>query len=133
MQGRPGQLVAHVVKFMKPERAFENPEPLRQLMREWSVITPLSPRFQEGVWHRIERVESNAAPEAMTTLWSVIKVRLMAALPRPAVAVTYLTVLFVAGMAVGYWQAQNQTAHLEKDLGMRYLQSVDPYQKPPRS
>jgi phage-related minor tail protein len=101
-------------------------------MREWNVTAPLPPRFQEGVWHRIERAESNAAPEAMTTLWSVIKGWLVAALPRPAVAVTYLTVLFVAGMAVGYWQGQSQSAHWEKDLGLRYVQSVDPYQKPPR-
>lgn len=116
---------------MKPERPSENSEPLRKLMREWNVTAPLPPRFQEGVWHRIQRAESSP-PEATTTLWSVFKAWLAAAMPRPAVAVTYVTVLIGAGMATGYWQAQNQTAHLDNELGTRYVQSVDPYQKPPR-
>ena len=53
-------------------------------------------------------------------------------MPRPAVAVAYATVLLIAGVAAGYWQARNQTAHLDDELGTRYVQSVDPYQKPPR-
>jgi len=120
------------MKFMKPEHPSENSEPLRKLMREWNVTAPLPPRFQEGVWHRIECADSSVSSGAITTLWSVFKARLTAAMRRPAVAVAYLTVLLVAGMAGGYWQAQNQTAHLKDELGTRYVQSVDPYQKPPR-
>ena len=100
-------------------------------MREWKVTAPLPPRFQEDVWHRIEQGECSAA-ETTTTLWSVFKARLAAAIPRPAVAVAYLTVLLVAGVAGGYWKAQSHTAHLDDELGTRYVQSVDPYQKPPR-
>ena len=113
---------------MKPES--ENPEPLRKLMREWQVNEPLPPRFQEGVWRRIQQAE--ATPVTTTTLWSDFRSWLATVTPRPAFAVAYLSVLLVAGMAAGYWQARQNTAHLDNELGTRYVQSVDPYQKPPR-
>jgi hypothetical protein len=117
---------------MKAELPSENSDSLRELMREWNVTAPLPPRFQEGVWRRIERAESNAATKTTITLWSVLKAWLLAAMPRPAVAVAYVTVLLVTGMAAGYTQARNQSARLDHELGMRYVQSVDPYQKTPR-
>ncbi len=43
-------------------------------------------------------------------------------------AVSYLSVLLVAGVASGYWRGQANTAHTRDQLGSRYLQSVDPYQ-----
>ena len=113
---------------MKPES--ENPELLRKVMREWRVTEPLPPRFQEGVWRKIQQAESSATPATTTTLWCVCRAWVAAALPRPAVAVAYLSVLLVAGMTAGYWQARQTTAHLDNELGSRYVQSVDPYQKP---
>ncbi len=115
---------------MKPNS--ENPEPLRKVMREWRVTEPLPPRFQEGVWRKIQQAEVSASPAPTTTLWSMCKAWLAAELPRPGVAVAYLSILLVAGMAAGYWRAQQTTAHLDDELGTRYVQSVDPYQKPPR-
>ena len=111
---------------------FENPEPLHGVLREWRVTEPLPPRFQEGVWRRTQRAESSATPAATTTLWSVCESWLVAALPRPAVAGAYLSVLLVAGMTAGYWQARQSTARLDNELGARYVQAVDPYQKPSR-
>ena len=115
---------------MKPE--FENPEPLRKVLREWRVTEPLPPRFQEGVWRKIHQAEASQRPVPTTTLWSMGMAWLVAALPRPALAVAYLSVLLVAGMAGGYWRARQTTAHLGDELGTRYVQSVDPYQKPSR-
>lgn len=115
---------------MKPES--ENPEPLRKLMREWRVTEPLPPRFQENVWRKIQQTESSAMPAPTTTLWSAFQSWLASAMPRPALAVAYLSVLLVAGMAAGYWQARHTTAHMDDELGRRYVQSVDPYQKPSR-
>lgn len=115
---------------MKPES--ENPDSLRQVLREWKVNEPLPPRFQENVWRRIEQAEAGAVPAATTTGWALFKAWLAATLPRPALAVAYLSVLLVAGMAGGYWQARQTTAHLDNQLGSRYVQSVDPYQKPAR-
>jgi hypothetical protein len=115
---------------MKPES--ENPEPLRRVLRQWQVTEPLPPRFQEGVWRKIEQAEASAAPAATTTLWTLFRTWLTTMLPRPVVAVAYLSVLLVVGMAAGYRQARQATAHLDNELGSRYVQSVDPYQKPSR-
>ena len=115
---------------MKPNS--ENQEPLHKVMREWRVTETLPPRFQEGVWRRIQQAEASVSPAPTTTLWSMWKAWLATALPRPAVAAAYLSILLVAGMAAGYRQAQQTTAHLDDELGSRYVQSVDPYQKSSR-
>ncbi len=101
-------------------------------MREWRVTEPLPPRFQEGVWRKIQQAETSGSPVTTTTFGTLFKAWLMAALPRPAVAAAYLGVLLVAGMASGYWHARQTTAQLDKELGARYVQSVDPYRKPSR-
>ena len=115
---------------MEPES--ENSEPLRKLMREWSVDSPLPPRFQENVWRRIERAEMAApAPAKKASLWAMFLAAVSAALPRPAMAVAYVAVLLFVGAGAGMWQARSQASRVESELGARYVQSVDPYQKPP--
>ena len=99
---------------------------LRKSLRSWSVGTPLPPRFQEQVWQGIERVES----QRKTTLWTRMLDWLETSLPRPALAVSYVTVLLVLGLSAGYWQVRKETAHLDETLGLRYVQSIDPYQTP---
>ena len=123
-------MVVRVTSFMKPESESENPEPLRKVIREWSVTEPLPPRFQEGVWSKIRQSEARGMPAVTTTGWALFKAWLATTLPRPALAVAYVSVLLAAGMAAGYWQARQATAHWENELGSRYVQSVDPYQKP---
>ena len=99
-------------------------------MREWRVTEPLPPRFQEGVWRKIQQADSSAAPATTTTLWALLMARMAAVLPRPAVAVAYMAVLFAVGTASGYWQARTQTSRSHEQMGTRYVQAVDPYQKP---
>ena len=99
-------------------------------MREWRVTEPLPPRFQEGVWRKIQQADSSAKPATTTTLWPVFKAWLASMLPRPAVAVAYVTVLFAVGTTSGYWQARSQTSRSHEQMGTRYVQAVDPYQKP---
>jgi hypothetical protein len=48
----------------------------------------------------------------------------------PAFAVAYVAALLLAGIGTGYWQTRSLTSRVEGDLGTRYVQSVDPYQKP---
>ena len=110
----------------------EKPEPLHRVLSEWRVTEPLPPRFQEGVWRKIQQAEASGKPVATVTAWMMFKAWFAAALPRPAVAVAYLSVLLVAGMAAGYRQARQATAHLDNELGLRYVQSIDTYQKPSR-
>ncbi len=100
---------------MKPES--ENPEPLRNLMREWRVTEPLPPRFQENVWRKIQQAEFSASAVATTTLWS-------------AVATAYVLLLLFVGAGTGVWQARSQASRARDELGSRYVQAVDPYQKP---
>ena len=112
------------------EPKSENPEPLRKAMREWRVSEPLPPRFQEGVWRKIQQAESSATPATTITLWLALKAWLASVLPRPAVAAAYVAVLFAVGTASGYWQARSQTSRSHEQWGTRYVQAVDPYQKP---
>jgi len=111
---------------MKQERPTDDHEPVRKLMQAWTVTASLPPHFNEGVWRRIEQAESNGK----RSLWSSVTERLTALLPRPAVALSYVTVLLALGVAAGHWQARHQTARVDDELGARYVQSVDPYQKP---
>ena len=112
---------------MKPES--ENPEPLGKLMREWRVTEPLPPRFQEGVWQKIQQAESSANPMT-TTLWSAFAAWLSSVLPRPAFATAYVMALLCVGAGTGIWQARSQSTRSHDELGTRYVQTVDPYQKP---
>ncbi len=99
---------------------------LRQRLQEWRVNTPLPPHFPEQVWRRIEQEESAGADSLRLTLQMLLS-RLFA---RPAWAAGYIAVALVAGMSLGYWHGQERADTLSASLGHRYIQSVDPYQKP---
>jgi hypothetical protein len=101
----------------------ENDEALDKLLRRWNVNSSLPPRFQEQVWHRIAKAETQPAPSPWAVLWRLIEV----ALPRPRLAYAYLAVLLAAGVTAGSVTAQIRTSHLHSELSLRYVQSVDPY------
>ena len=88
------------------------------------MTTPLPPRFQEQVWKRIERAEAPGV-----SLAEALRTRLAEWFAQPAFAVAYVTVLIVAGLAIGFKQAQDKTAKWDRQLEARYVQSVDPYQR----
>ncbi|MBI3852993.1 MAG: hypothetical protein HY298_22295 [Verrucomicrobia bacterium] len=99
-------------------------EALRKALHGWVVTPALPPRFQERVWQGIERLES----QPRTTLWILLLDWFETSLPRPALAISYVSVLLVLGLSAGYWQVRKETAHLDETLGLRYVQSIDPYQ-----
>lgn len=109
---------------MKDDHSNLNDDTLNKALGEWPVTTPLPPRFRQQVWQRIEA--RSAAPSA----WDVLRQWFEATFAKPAVAVSYVTVLVLAGLTAGFVQAQTKTARLETTLGARYVQSVDPYQAP---
>ena len=39
-------------------------------------------------------------------------------------------VLLFVGAGTGIWQARSQSSRSQDELGKRYVQTVDPYQKP---
>lgn len=110
---------------MRADQAPEDDRPLRQVLREWRVDTPLPPRFQEEVWRRIGGVESRA--EASSS-WAGLAGLVGGALARPRFAFCYVTALLVLGMAAGSFAAQAASKRMSADLGMRYVQSLDPFQ-----
>lgn len=102
----------------------ENDEALRKTLRGWPMTTPLPARFREQVWQRIADTES----QSKITLWALLADWFETTLPRPALAISYVTVLLVLGLSAGYWQVRKETAQLDETLGLRYVQSIDPYQ-----
>jgi hypothetical protein len=108
---------------MNPNTGPDKDEPLRKVLREWVVDTPLPSRFQEQVWRRIERAE--VKPEQSLWLW--LAQQLEALVPRPRFAMAYLSVFLVVGVAAGAVAAQRKTNKLDSELSQRYVQSIDPY------
>ena len=92
---------------------------LGALLRESRVSPALTPRFQEGVWRRIEEAD---APVKSTggIAWLDALVTLVL---RPRLALATATVLIVAGALLGVRDG-NQMAH--QDAQARYLAVVAP-------
>jgi hypothetical protein len=118
---------------MKPERPNEDQEPVRGVLREWKVASPLPPRFVENVWRRIEKAEPAAPNASNPTLWTLLTTWLAQTLPRPAYAIAYVSILLLAGLSAGYWHARVETTSWDKALASRYVQTVDPFQKANRN
>lgn len=110
---------------MNANRNPKSEDALDRVLRQWTVTTPLPPRFQEQVWQRIAKTETRTepAPAPWAALWRLIEV----VLPRPKFAYAYLAVLLVTGVAAGSVAAQIKSNRLDSELGMRYVQSIDPF------
>ena len=106
----------------------DNDESLSKLLREWRPDAALPPRFQEGVWRRIERAEVPAA----RSVWGTITHWVGAVLPRPALAASYIAVLLAVGVTAGWAQGRQENARLKDELGQRYVRVLDPYLAPRR-
>jgi hypothetical protein len=104
----------------------EDNEKLSKLLGEWKVEASLPPRFQEQVWRRIERADAHFE----VNLWRAFTRWVEATFARPALALSYVAVLLLVGLATGYVQAQDQSEQAEARWRTAYVQSVDPYQAP---
>ncbi len=109
---------------MKANQTPEDDRALRQVLREWKVEAPLPPRFQEEVWRRIGRAESRAEVPSIGAGLTALVGSLLA---RPRFAFSYVTALLVVGVVAGSFAAQAATKRMNADLGVRYVQSLDPY------
>lgn len=101
----------------------ENPNPedarLGALLRASRVSPSLPPRFQEGVWRRIDKAE---APASTTGGWPWLDA-LAALLLRPRFALAAAVILVAVGALLGAHQgslAANQAAQAQ------YLAAVSP-------
>ena len=111
---------------MKTNEPGNHDEALRKVLKEWRTEVALPPRFQEGVWQRIERAES----QAVSSVWAVIAHWVGTVLPRPALAVSYVAVLLTIGLTAGWAQAHQTNARVKGELGERYVRVLDPYHTP---
>src|SRR5438477_12682122 len=108
---------------MKTNESSNHDEALRKVLKEWRTDASLPPHFQEGVWRRIERAQTPVAP----SVWSVIAHWIGTALPRPALAASYVATLLAIGVTVGWAQAHQETARVKDELSQRYVRVLDPY------
>ena len=104
----------------------DKPDALRKVLQTWRADVALPPQFQVDVWRRIERAEALGIP----SVWSALARWIGTLLPRPALAVAYITVLVVVGTTVGWTQAHQTNARVKSELGERYVHELDPYQTP---
>lgn len=109
---------------MKNNEPDPRDDALRNLLKEWRTETALPPRFQENVWQRIERVQTQSTP----SLWVAVTHWIGTMLPRPAMAAAYVAILLVVGATAGWTQAHHTNARVNGELGARYVQELDPYQ-----
>ena len=95
-------------------------ERLRSLLRSARPAPPLPPRFQEGVWRRIEGGETPAAESPAAFAWLEQWVERLL-LPRFALA--SLTLLLAAGGLTG---AITSAGAAKQQAQQRYLSAVAP-------
>ncbi|MCW5551466.1 MAG: hypothetical protein KIS67_04790 [Verrucomicrobiae bacterium] len=91
---------------------------LNALLRESRLAPALPPRFQEGVWCRIERAEAQSSANGNSWLDALIlKVF------RPRLAFSAVAALVLAGAMLGVREGVNTARH---DAQARYLATVAP-------
>jgi len=111
--------------MMKPIDPIEQNDPLGRALQQWKVDAALPPQFGEAVWRRIALAEIKREP-----WWANLSHVVEAAFRRPALAISYLAILLLTGLSIGFIQGRQESARLDAALETRYVQSVDPYQAP---
>ena len=109
---------------MKSENEKDVDGPLHRILRQWKVEDALPPRFGDGVWHRIELQQERKSTGVWLSLAGFLE-----ALRRPALASTYVAFLLLLGIGAGYWHARMDNERATQELGSRYVQMMDPYQR----
>ena len=92
---------------------------LGALLRESRVAPPLPPRFNEGVWRRIESAGGQKDAAKGDTWLDLVAAWIL----RPRLAFAVATVLVMAGIGLGWNQGEQLARH---DAQARYLAAVAP-------
>jgi len=121
-----GRLHCRPPPMMEPIDSIEKNDPLGPALKQWKVDAALPPQFGDEVWRRIERAEGKREPSLWREWFHIVE----AAFRRPALAISYVIILFLAGLSIGFTQARQDSARMDEALGSRYVHSVDPYQTP---
>lgn len=92
---------------------------LRAWLRAARPDPPLPPRFQEGVWRRIDNASTTRGARSVAG-WVD---RAVASLLRPRLALAGLAVLLLLGTTIGVVQGMDLAQEMAKQ---RYLTAVNP-------
>ncbi len=111
---------------MNTNKPNKNDERLISLLRAWKVTATLPPRFQEQVWQRIVRQDTQ--PAFPMSVREFVVHWIGTALPRPALAVSYLAIRLILVAGVGWTQVRPDCTWMSQELSLRYVNSIDPYQ-----
>lgn len=120
-----GLLQREEVRSIKNREAFERRLlPLMnresELLKKWTIEASVPPNFNSAVWRRIgERRRLSVAAAIQRWVTEVFA--------RPAVAVAYLSLTLVVGLAAAQVQASKVLRVRDRQQEARYVQSVDPY------
>lgn len=82
----------------------------------------MPPRFQDQVWQRIARLETSSQPASWRRRLQVFT----QVFSRPQVAVAYVIVLVMCGVAAGALTAHAEQHRVKSVLGARYMKAIDP-------
>jgi hypothetical protein len=104
---------------MKHQAQLPEDARLRSLLRESRPAPPLPPRFQESVWHRIERAQG---PDASVS-WAEWLDRAAAWVVRPRLALAGAAAMLLVGISIGVVQGGILAHDLAKQ---QYLAAVSP-------
>jgi hypothetical protein len=101
---------------------------LREKLAAWRIDARLPNDFQQRVWKRIAtREAANIEPSWLTWLQThLISVRQV---PRLALSAVVLGLLI--GAATGVFEATRWNSSIWNRLEVKYVQSIDPYQRIP--
>jgi len=108
-------------EVMQDNDASNSDRQFDHLLRSSRPDPVLPPRFEEGVWRRIERLENEGA-SAEVGGWAE---RLVARLLRPRLAAMTALGLVLAGALAGILSATSNADQVARD---RYVASVAPQQ-----
>jgi hypothetical protein len=97
---------------------------LRKALDQWKIDKPLPPRFQQEVWRRLD--QKTRTP----TVWKAWQIWLESIFAKKSVALSYITVLLLAGLTVGYFQGKAHERSWREQWAQQYVQSLDPEQRP---
>jgi hypothetical protein len=92
---------------------------LRALLRTARPDPPLPPRFQEGVWRRIDGTSTTRGARSVAEWLD----RAVASLLRPRLALAGVAVMLLLGTTIGVRQGRAVAEELAKQ---RYLTAVNP-------
>lgn len=95
-----------------------------RLLKEWQIDASLPSTFNSDVWRRIEQSQS-------TSIARIVSDWISQVFAKPAVAASVVAISLLIGLGAGQVHASRDVRTTDVELKSRYIQSIDPYAKPP--